>query len=291
MVQDLKETSTELFSPVMNKQLLFSVIYFLVSLTGNSKAQETAVCAQDNTAFLPGEKVVYKAGYRWGLLNMNAGEVSFTVNTTTYNDTPSLHLVGIGSTYKAYDWFYKVRDRFESFVSIEDLRPYRYIRNTSEGGYKVFNDNDFNYADGKAYVKRKHVKNIDMLDTIPIGDCTYDVLSMIYNARSIDFGRYEPGDVIPISIFLDEEVYDLSIRYLRKEVIRHKQKKYRCVVLSPTLVSGTIFKEGDEMKVWITDDANRIPLVVESPLVVGKVRAVVKSWENLRHPFNSLIVD
>lgn len=249
------------------------------------------ICAQKNTAFRVGERVTYKAGYKWGLINVNAGEAVFTVDTSEFEGKKSIHFVSEGRTYKGYDPFFKVRDRFETYSAVDDLRPYRYIRNTSEGGYKVYNDNIFDYEKGLTYVVRDHVKNINRLDTMPIKDCTYDALSMIYNARSIDFDRYEPGAHIPISIFLDEDVYDLEIRYLRKEVIKWKGQKYRCVLFSPSLVSGTIFKEGDEMKVWITDDANRIPLIVESPLVVGKVRAVVKDWENLRHPVTSLVKD
>ena len=269
--------------------MLFLTASFTMLVTANMCGAQEPVCAQKNEAFNPGERVTYKAGYKWGLLNMNAGEATFSVDTSSFEGKKSLHFLSEGKTYPAYDWFFKVRDTFETYSSYDDLRPYRYIRNTSEGGYKVYNDNVFDYEQGLTYVKRKHVKAINERDTMTIKDCTYDALSMIYNARSIDFDRYEPGARIPISIFLDEEVYELEIRYLRKEIIKLKGEKYRCVLISPSLVAGTIFKEGDEMKVWITDDRNRIPLIVESPLVVGKVRAVVKDWENLRHPITSRV--
>lgn len=275
---------------------IFIVIILAGSSVGamfnaNSMHELEPICAQKNTAFITGERITYKAGYKWGLINVNAGEAVFTVDTSEFEGKKSIHFVSEGRTYKGYDPFFKVRDRFETYSAVDDLRPYRYIRNTSEGGYNVFNDNVFDYANGLTYVVRDHVKNINRLDTMPIKECTYDALSMIYNARSIDFEKYEPGAQIPISIFLDEDVYDLEIRYLRKEIIKWQGHRYRCVLFSPSLVSGTIFKEGDEMKVWITDDANRIPLIVESPLVVGKVRAVVKDWENLRHPITSLVND
>lgn len=273
--------------------MINSKIAYLIVLLGMLAHQSTwaqePICAQKNEAFLPGERVTYKAGYKWGFIKVNAGEATFSVDTVMYQGKPSIHFVGEGKTYPAYDSFYRVRDRFETYSSVEDLRPYRYIRDTNEGGYKVYNNNRFEYEDGLTYVERRGVRTINMFDTMAIHNCTYDALSMIYNARSIDFDRYAPDDSIPISIFLDEEVYDLNIRYLRKEVIKHDKKKYRCVLISPTLVSGTIFKEGDEMKVWITDDKNRIPLVVESPLVVGHLRAEVKGWENVRHPFTSLV--
>ena len=43
------------------------------------------------------------------------------------------------------------------------------------------------------------------------------------------------------------------------------------------------------MTVWVTDDANHIPIRVESPLVVGKVKIDMMSYANLRHPLTSLI--
>jgi len=52
---------------------------------------------------------------------------------------------------------------------------------------------------------------------------------------------------------------------------------------------NAIFKEGDEMTVWVSDDKNRIPLLVETPILVGSIKAKVQSIKNNKYPLTSLI--
>ena len=78
---------------------------------GDCNYDTEPICAQKNTAFSVGEKVTYSAGYKWGLISVNAGEAVFTVDTSEFEGKKSIHFVSEGRTYKAYDVFYKVRDR------------------------------------------------------------------------------------------------------------------------------------------------------------------------------------
>jgi hypothetical protein len=81
----------------------------------------------------------------------------------------------------------------------------------------------------------------------------------------------------------------MYIRYVGKETIKTKYGKFNALKIKPLLLKGQIFEGGENMTVWITDDANHIPVRVESPLVVGKVKIDMMSHENLRHPLTSLI--
>ncbi|MEL7376525.1 MAG: DUF3108 domain-containing protein, partial [Bacteroidota bacterium] len=58
-------------------------------------------------------------------------------------------------------------------------------------------------------------------------------------------------------------------------------------VFNPQLVAGEIFKEGDEMKVYVSNDDNHIPVMITSPVRVGEVRAVLSNTRGLRHPLSS----
>nr|MBP6540568.1 DUF3108 domain-containing protein [Saprospiraceae bacterium] len=42
---------------------------------------------------------------------------------------------------------------------------------------------------------------------------------------------------------------------------------------------------GNRMHVWVSNDGNKLPLLIESPLSVGSAKAVLKSYSGLRHPF------
>ena len=55
------------------------------------------------------------------------------------------------------------------------------------------------------------------------------------------------------------------------------------------LVEGTIFKAGDDMTVWVTDDKNKLPLYVETPILVGTIKAKLKSYEGLKNPMSAKI--
>ena len=111
----------------------------------------------------------------------------------------------------------------------------------------------------------------------------------MYYARNIDFSKLQPDDKIPFAMFLDNEVFNMHIRYLGKEVIKTKYGKFNAIKIKPLLLKGTIFEGGENMTVWISDDLNHIPLRVESPIVVGKVKIDMMGHQGLRHPLRSLI--
>jgi hypothetical protein len=115
------------------------------------------------------------------------------------------------------------------------------------------------------------------------------VVSAVFYARNIDFSKLQPEDKIAFSMFLDNEVYNMYIRYLGKETVKTKFGKFNAIKFKPLLLKGTIFEGGEKMTVWVTDDANHIPVRIESPIVVGKVKIDMMEYENIRHPMTSLV--
>ena len=47
------------------------------------------------------------------------------------------------------------------------------------------------------------------------------------------------------------------------------------------LVEGTIFKGGEDMTIWVTDDGNRVPIMVEAKILIGSVKAIITGAEGL----------
>ncbi len=100
------------------------------------------------------------------------------------------------------------------------------------------------------------------------------------------------GTKIPIRMIVDGKVYDLYIRYLGKEIIETREdRKFRCLKFTPLVVPGTIFKSGEDMTVWVTDDLNRIPIIVEAKVLVGSIKAVFIDAKGLRNPVSAEIFD
>lgn len=247
-------------------------------------------CKVENKSFQPGEKLNFKVYYNWGVIWMDAGEATFSVASSEFNNKKVYHFVGIGSTYPKYDWFYKVYDRYESYADTFSLKPFRFIRDVHEGSDYTKDDYIFNQKKNKVYALEHRNKKTPKFDSISITSCTYDVITSIFYARCLDFSKYKPNDTIPITFVLDGKVYFSYIRYLSKEVIYNELLgNVRCIKFSPKLVEGTIFKGGEEMKVWVTDDQNKIPVYVETPIIVGTIKVKLSEHSGLRNKLDSVI--
>lgn len=237
-------------------------------------------CGIKNTSFKEGERLVFKVYYNMGAIWVGAGYATFNTTLEDLNGRKVYHVVGDGKTMKSYEWFYKVRDKYETYIDAETMLPAKFIRNVDEGGFKIYNNVTFNQNIGQA---------ISTNGVYKVPKCIQDVLSAIYYARNIDYSKYKPGDKIPFSMFLDDQVYNLYIRYIGKERVTTKYGTFNAIKISPLLIEGTIFKGGEKMVVWVSDDANRIPVRVDSPILVGSIKVDLVGYDKLRNPFTALI--
>ncbi len=264
-----------------------SIALFLFFTSGNLSSQTLSPKIK---AFQVGEILEYDVFYSWGLIWVDAGYVKFSVKEEIVNDKTLFHFVGEGNSKKNWDWFFKVRDKYESYNDTTTLRPFKYIRNTNDGGDWVYNDVTFDLKNNRAvgFIKTKK-KPVLKTDTLKITNFTFDPMSMIYYARTIDFENFKAKDEIPISIMLDNAVYARKIIYLGKETIKTNLGTFKCIKFKPTLIPGTIFKEGDAMTVWVTDDENRLPIQVETPIVIGTVKVYLKKATGVKSAMSSKV--
>jgi hypothetical protein len=260
----------------MMKFLLFPLFFLMAA----SPADTNVFCGITNTAFKTGESINMHIFYNALGAYIGAGEANFSVSLERFNGKPVYHMVGIGKSFPFFDNFFKVRDRYESYVDTSTLLPCKFIRNVDEGGYKIYNNVTFNHTSGTA---------VSSNGVFKISPCMQDVMSAIYYARNIDFNKYKPGDKIPFDMFLDDEVFHLYIRYLGKEKIKTRYGKFRAIKFKPLLIKGTIFEGGEGMVAWVSDDPNHLLLRVESPIVVGSIKVDMMGYKNLRYPLTSLI--
>lgn len=257
-----------------------SFLLLCALLTASGLLAQADFCHIKNTSFKDGERILLKAYYNMSPIWIHAGNAEFTVTSELLDKKKVLHISGVGKTQKSYEWFYKVNDKYETFLDEETLFPQKFVRNVSEGGFKIYNYVNFNHASGKA---------VSTNGVFEMPKCTQDVLSAVYFARNIDYNKYKKGDKIPFSMFLDDKVYDLYIRYIGKEEIETKYGKFNAIKIAPLLIDGTIFKGGEKMEVWISDDLNHIPLRISSPILIGSIKVDMMEYENLRNPLTSLI--
>ncbi len=254
------------------------VCCFLV-LSGYPVLAQSDVCQARNTSFKDNEQLTFRIFYNVGFVWINAGNVNFKIKGEEVNGRKVYHVKGVGKTAKSYV-FYKVNDIYETYIDKETMLPLRFVRNVNEGGFKINQDVAFNSK------KREATSDKKVYD---IPKCTQDVLSAIYYARNINYNDYKPGDKIPFNMFLDDKVYSLYIKYIGKEEITTKMGRFKAIKIAPLLIEGTIFKGGDKMTVWVSDDENHLPLRVDSPILVGSIKADLLGYDNLRNSFASMI--
>jgi Protein of unknown function (DUF3108) len=261
-------------------RLLLPLSVVLLGFSHKVTAPPDTFCGINNVAFKVDEEVSFTVYYAVTGIYINAGTATFTSKLETVNNRPVYHVTGEGKTNSSYDWIYKVRDKYETYIDTATMQPLKFVRNVNEGGYKKYQNITFNKTANTAIAT-------DGVFKVPA--CVQDVVSAMYYARNLDFSKLRPDDKIPFSMFLDNEVFNMYIRYMGKEEVKTKYGKFRAIKIKPLLLKGQIFEGGENMTVWVTDDANHIPIRVESPLVVGKVKIDMMSYANLRHPLTSLI--
>lgn len=181
---------------------------------------------------------------------------------------------------KSFDWAYKVRDRFETYIDNEAMAPISYNKNVQEDKYT---DNDlvvFKHPKKKLY----GVKGI-----LDMPAYTHDIISALYYVRNIDFSKSKVGDQFPIDVYLDNKIYNLGFKYAGKETITTDVGKVKCLKFVPTLVVDRVFKDQDDMTVWVSDDENKIPIRVKAKIMVGSVKVDITGYSGLKNEFKSLV--
>ena len=243
------------------------------------------VCSIDNTSFQAGEEIVYKLYYNWNFVWLAAGEVTFRVS-----DLEDSYRISVkGRTYPSYEWFYKVTDNYTSYLDKETLLPKIHIKDIQEGGYQKYDRTTFFQDENRIVSHRGSTPKDTQPKYMDVDPCMHDLISIIYFTRNLDYRNLDKGDEIPIKIVMDQEMHPLKIHYLgpEKNVKIKDSGRFNTLRFSPQLITGELFKEGDEMKIYVSDDRNKLPLMIESPVSVGSVKAVLKSYKGLRHPMEA----
>jgi Protein of unknown function (DUF3108) len=251
--------------------------------THDPKNDQIEICQITNDTWQAGEELTYKIFYNWNFVWLSAGELKLTIK----DDGSQFHFSAVGDTYDSYEWFFEVNDQYDSWVDKSTLLPNYSERNIHEGGYKVFEKVAYNQNHKKMQVWRAKTRGEKEEKTEhSVNHCVHDILSIMYALRNIDFNSQGYGAKVPFQIFMDQEEFQLYFKYKGKLENKkvHNLGRYNVVEFEPTIISGNVFKEGTSMKVYTTDDRNRLPLLIESPVSVGSVKVVLKSYKGLKYP-------
>jgi len=270
-----------------NFNRLLALCAICIVALGSSFAQGVST---NNRSFAIGEELTYIMSYTWFFIWTDVGEVQFRVQSDTLNNQQVLHLHAYGTSYPFYDWFFKVRDVYESWVDADLLIPLRFNRDVNEGGYTKENEYSFCWDSNEVEARIRRRGGENRFYTIPVEQGTVDVVTAIYISRNLDFSEANPLDSYPVNVILDREIFSVKYTYLAKEVKKVKGLgEFNTLKFRVELIAGDVFKEGQYLYVWVSNDQNRVPLYIESPIRVGSVKARLGSYKGLQHRLNEVL--
>ncbi len=254
---------------------LFSLFFLLLSSVFSQEFEYRRI---ENNAFEIGEKLKYKVYYESLITGkVNAGIATLEVKKTKrkFDNREAFHIVGIGKSNAAFDMFFKVRDRYESYVDKDGLFPHLFIRRTKEGGYVK---NDDVYFD--------HIYHTAQSTTATKNITAYmqDIVSATYYARTLSADTLEEGDNISVNFFLDDSAYISVIQFAGRQNVETDLGVFRCLTFKPMVVTGEVFSNPYPMTLWITDDKNKLPVLGKSAVIIGSVKMELIKFSGLRNP-------
>ncbi len=248
----------------------------LIKVENDIRIKELPVI--NNEAFKRGEKLTYRMHY--GIIDAGIATLSITDEEKEFAGRKTLHVVGLGESKGAFDFFYKVRDRYETYIDEKSIVPWLFVRRVNEGGYKIEQDYIFNHYTQKVNVGEGLI--------FPIEPNMQDMLSAFYNARTMNLSAAIPGECYAIRCFMDKEVWPLTIKFIGRETITTDLGTFKCLKFRPIVQKGRVFKKEEDLNIWITDDKNHIPIKGQADVLVGAIKAELTSYSGLANPISKV---
>ncbi|MFC3160957.1 Protein of unknown function [Chryseobacterium arachidis] len=231
----------------------------------------------DNIA--DGESITLRIHYGF----LNAGTANLTAQKTIYKGVPHLHVKGTGQTTGAVKAFFKVEDLYESYINMNTELPSFYIRNVREGSYRQHLETTFNHDNNTLVLTdRKTPANGSKIIKSVKG--VQDMLSCFYFLRSKSPAELKVGTIINMNVWIDDEMFPFQLKVTGTENLDTKFGKINCLKIIPSVKSGRVFKQKEGVTMWVSNDANHIPILLKAELAVGSLKASIDGFKNVKYP-------
>ena len=250
-----------------------------MALTGTAYSQDLPIV--ENNVFQRGEKVKYRVFYdSWLTSGITAGTGTITVHHSIKQfHGRNTYYMGIeAKSVGLFNFFFKVRDTFESWIDEEYMVPWQFKRDVNEGDYKKKEEILFDHFNNTATSTNK---------TIDVPPQVQDIVSAFYYMRTLDYSEAQPGDEYFINFILDDSVYNSKIIFQGREIVETKMGKFRCLKFKPMVAQGEVFDEPYPMTLWVTDDRNLVPVLGSSAVIIGSIKLELIEAEGLKYPMEA----
>ena len=268
--------------PKIRLSILFALLFAvtvspstLENLSRNSKER-----------FLAGETLVYEVQWEpppWVFFipPITAGDITFHFDEHVVHGampTQRFTATAVSSGFFPSLTGISVNDSFESVVDIEKFCSLQMTKKLREGKRQRDIFLTFDSRSRKSHYEafdvskspKIQLKNEELND---VPECVQDILSAIYFVR---LQEMKPELQFPITIGDDGRIKEIQIKVLKAESVDVLGRKNAALKLEAKSVFGGLFKESGTFYVWVSDDANKVPLKFEAKIKLGKVSGSLK---------------
>lgn len=230
-----------------------------------------------NNSFGPGEHIEYRVHY--GFINAAEGSVDVAPTIYKVNERPCFKVNVDGRTVGAFGLVKRVRDTWRSYIDTSAILPQRFYLNLQEGDYRKEENVTFNHINNTAKAEERTEK-----DLFNVPDNVHDVISGYFYLRTIDFNKIAIGQIINIPTFFDDTVFQTKVKYQGRDQISTHFGKLNVLRLNPLGLDTKFFRGDEPIKIWVSDDANKVPVKVEVQLTIGSLDMDIKRFAGLKQP-------
>jgi hypothetical protein len=266
----------------MNRKILLFLLIGLILLPAQRAA---AQCKLVNNAFKDGEQITYDLYFNYGIVRARAGAGSLTTDLVNYKGSSVFNMRMLLNTSGLTGGVYTVNDTLVSYVDM-DMRPLLFSKRAFEGKDYSIEVQSFNYAEEGVKVRTSRIFNgkKKFEETLTTNDCTYDYLSVLALIRNLDYSDMKPGDSKEIHFLSGREIVNMTVNYNGTAKIKANDgQTYNTVQIVLTIYDKAFKNKKEAISASLTDDSNRIPVIINTHLKIGAIRAVLKSVTGQRN--------
>lgn len=248
--------------------------------------------AETGVAYQAGEKMSFTMHYNWGMIDSDVGSATVSLDTVRLNGQNTFLCSVNGRTTRLYDLFFKVREDFKSWFTVDGLRPLKFTRDTFEGKYVAKNTYIYDWDAAEPHIMADVFSSSSgqRYPELPLTPCTFDLPALFFFARNIDMDKVEPGKRYPMTFAIDDDIYNVYFIFYGPETIKVKGLgTVKTIRFAAKLLAGEVFTGEEDMMIWISDDENRVPVYFEAPILVGTASGRMTGYSGLKYPFSALI--
>ena len=162
--------------------------------------------------------------------------------------------------------FYKVNDKYESWLDARTLASLRYWQDIDEGSYEPKRHYEI-FPERRQYVENNK-------EPAPSVEHPLDDGSFLYYLRTVPL---HVGMDTTLNDYFKADKNPIRFKVLRKDTIDVPAGRFPAIVVQP-IFQSKLFDEGGHAEVWLSDDENHIMLQMKSSVRFGSLSLYLKSY-------------